>query len=106
MSIISTLGIPTSGSDVEINKAFKKAIMANHPDRGGDHETIIEILKAWEAFKAGILNTIVAPVITDFQTYESLRTRLEAALARNGGEPSRGSERIRDRMEELFGKSY
>ena len=106
MTITDILGSAINGSDTEINKAFKKAIMANHPDRGGDHETTIEILKAWEAFKAGTLKIIVAPVITDFQEYESLRTRLEAALARNGGEPSKGSERIRIRMEELFGKSY
>ena len=113
ISITGLLGISIDSSDDDIRKAFRRAILTNHPDRGGEHEKLIQILKAKDAFEAGIFNrpTTVTPddsapdlSTPDLRQYYGLRTRWEQALARNGGQPSRGSEYIRKRMEELLGK--
>lgn len=43
----SILGIPRSSSDDEIKKAYRKAAMKHHPDRGGDEKTFKEIEEAY-----------------------------------------------------------
>jgi DnaJ family protein A protein 2 len=42
------LGVATNCSDNDIKKAFKKAALKNHPDKGGDPEKFKEIKEAYE----------------------------------------------------------
>jgi DnaJ family protein A protein 2 len=42
------LGIEKSASDTDIKKAYRKAAMKNHPDRGGDEDTFKQINEAYE----------------------------------------------------------
>lgn len=48
MSYYSTLGLQPGASPEEIKKAFKKAAMKHHPDRGGDEATFKKINEAYE----------------------------------------------------------
>lgn len=47
-SLYDILGIPKTADTNEIKKAFKKAAMTHHPDKGGDPEKFKEIQKAHE----------------------------------------------------------
>lgn len=42
------LGVPRSASPDELKKAYKKAAMKNHPDKGGDPEKFKELAQAYE----------------------------------------------------------
>lgn len=42
------LGVPKSASEDEIKKAYRKAAMKNHPDKGGDPEKFKELGQAYE----------------------------------------------------------
>jgi len=42
------LGVSKDASDSEIKKAFRKAAMKNHPDKGGDPDKFKEINTAYE----------------------------------------------------------
>jgi len=42
------LGVEKTASEAEIKKAFRKAALQHHPDRGGDPEKFKEISKAYE----------------------------------------------------------
>ncbi|KFK26344.1 hypothetical protein AALP_AA8G235700 [Arabis alpina] len=43
------LGVPKTASPEDLKKAYKKAAIKNHPDKGGDPEKFKEIAKAYEA---------------------------------------------------------
>lgn len=45
------LGVGKDASADEIKKAFRKAAIANHPDRGGDEEKFKEVNEAYEVLK-------------------------------------------------------
>ena len=45
------LGIEPDSSLAAIRKAFRKLIMENHPDRGGDPEKARDIIAAYETVK-------------------------------------------------------
>lgn len=45
------LGVKKDASADEVKKAFRKAAIANHPDRGGDEEKFKEINEAYEVLK-------------------------------------------------------
>lgn len=47
-SLYDVLGVSKSADTTEIKKAFKKAAMTHHPDKGGDPEKFKEIQKAHE----------------------------------------------------------
>lgn len=51
MDYYSTLGVKKSASQDDIRKAYKKACMQHHPDRGGDEEKIKEINEAYNTLK-------------------------------------------------------
>jgi len=42
------LGVPKSASQDELKKAYRKAAMKNHPDKGGDPEKFKELAQAFE----------------------------------------------------------
>jgi len=48
MNYYSTLGVQPGASPDEIKKAFKKAAMKHHPDRGGDEAAFKQINEAYE----------------------------------------------------------
>lgn len=43
------LGVPKTCSARELSKAYRKAALKHHPDKGGDEDTFKEISKAYEA---------------------------------------------------------
>src|SRR5690348_1890330 len=45
------LGVPKSASADEIKKAFRRAAIEHHPDRGGDEAKFKEINEAYEVLK-------------------------------------------------------
>ncbi len=47
-NLYDTLGVSKSADTDEIKKAFKKAAMTHHPDKGGDPEKFKEVQKAYE----------------------------------------------------------
>lgn len=40
---LEVLGVPPGASAEEINKAFKRKVLENHPDRGGDPKKMVEL---------------------------------------------------------------
>jgi DnaJ-class molecular chaperone len=47
-SLYDILGISRSADTAEIKKAYRKLVMVHHPDKGGDHEMIQKINRAYE----------------------------------------------------------
>jgi DnaJ-class molecular chaperone len=45
------LGLASTATSSEIDKAYKRACMRFHPDRGGTNEDFIRISKAYKALK-------------------------------------------------------
>ncbi|AQK64131.1 Chaperone protein dnaJ 3 [Zea mays] len=42
------LGVPKSASQDDLKKAYRKAAIKNHPDKGGDPEKFKELAQAYE----------------------------------------------------------
>jgi len=51
MDYYQTLGVPRNASDSDLKKAYKKASMQHHPDRGGDEAKFKEINEAYSTLK-------------------------------------------------------
>lgn len=51
MDYYQTLGVPRNASDSDLKKAYKKASMQHHPDRGGDENKFKEINEAYSTLK-------------------------------------------------------
>ena len=51
MDYYSILGVPKNASEKDLKKAYKKASMQHHPDRGGDGETFKQINEAYSTLK-------------------------------------------------------
>lgn len=51
------LGVDVNASPADVKKAFARAALANHPDRGGDHEKMVQVNRAKEAFDAHFART-------------------------------------------------
>jgi DnaJ-class molecular chaperone len=48
MDYYSILGIPRNASPEQIKKAYKKASMQHHPDRGGNQDEFVKVQQAYE----------------------------------------------------------
>lgn len=46
-----TLGVSLSATEKEVKAAYRKKVMENHPDRGGDPEEFQKIQTAYEDYK-------------------------------------------------------
>ena len=51
MSYYSTLGVSSNATPQEIKKAYKKASMQHHPDRGGNSNEFVKIQEAYETLR-------------------------------------------------------
>ena len=51
MDYYNILGVDRNATDTELKKAYKKASMQHHPDRGGDENKFKEINEAYTALK-------------------------------------------------------
>ena len=49
--ISNLLNINTDSDEQTVRKAFRQAMMTNHPDRGGTHETMVTITAAYDEWK-------------------------------------------------------
>lgn len=46
----SVFGLKRSASDDDMKKAYRKAVMKAHPDKGGSNELFRKVREAWEFF--------------------------------------------------------
>ena len=51
MDYYSILGVPRTASEADLKKAYKKASMQHHPDRGGNAEKFKEVSEAYTTLK-------------------------------------------------------
>jgi DnaJ-class molecular chaperone len=51
MDYYSILGVPKNASEKELKKAYKKASMQHHPDRGGNEEEFKKVNEAYSTLK-------------------------------------------------------
>jgi DnaJ-domain-containing protein 1 len=47
----NVFGLKKSASNDDIKKAYRKAVLKAHPDRGGSNEAFRRIREAWDYFK-------------------------------------------------------
>jgi len=87
----NVLGIDKSASQDDIKRAYKKAAMSNHPDRGGDEATFKEISKAY-----AVLSNPEKRAIYDQHGEEALENMEQ------GGGPQAGANPF-DLFEQIFG---
>jgi DnaJ homolog subfamily B member 4 len=79
MNYYDRLGIAKSASSSQIKKAYHRAALKHHPDKGGDEDTFKEISKAYE-------------ILSDTDKRKLYDQYGEAAFANNGsGDPSTGT---------------
>jgi len=50
-SLLSLLGLPSFANLTDIKQRYRKLAQIHHPDHGGDHETFVEIVKAYDKLK-------------------------------------------------------
>jgi DnaJ-class molecular chaperone len=50
-SFYTTLGVPSAASPEEVKRAYKKAALQNHPDKGGDAAAFQRIQEAYDTLK-------------------------------------------------------
>ena len=50
-SYYDVLGVPRNATQGEIDKAYKEKAQTMHPDKGGEHESFIELSKAYDTLK-------------------------------------------------------
>jgi curved DNA-binding protein CbpA len=78
MNLYDILGVESGATPEQIKKAYRKLAMKHHPDKGGDHETMQQVQKAYDILsdedrraKYDAHGTVDGP---------SLRQRVEAML--------------------------
>ena len=49
----SVFGLKRSASDDDVKKAYRKAVLKAHPDKGGSNELFKKVREAWEYFTKG-----------------------------------------------------
>ena len=69
------LGVPeeTALSQAAIDKARKKALLINHPDKGGNHEQFLRLEEAYATFVAKLCSVITVPDFNDPNVIEEYR---------------------------------
>ena len=117
MSITELVGINGDMTQDEIKKAFRKAMMTNHPDRGGSHENMVIITQAWEQYKrtgnrtpyttttnntTNSTNTNTTPPNNKRMDYYMHRKAYyNTLLIKHDGVINRGMARIREELDTL-----
>lgn len=51
----NVFGLKKSASSEDMKKAYRKAVLKAHPDRGGTNEAFRKVREAWEYFKSVIM---------------------------------------------------
>jgi len=51
MNHYKTLGVSSTASDEEIKKAYRKAVIIHHPDKGGAPALFQQVQEAWEVLQ-------------------------------------------------------
>ncbi|CAL0329486.1 unnamed protein product [Lupinus luteus] len=87
------LGVSKSANEDEIKKAYKKAAMKNHPDKGGDPEKFKELSQAYE-------------VLSDPEKRDVYDQYGEDALKEGMGGGGGGGHNPFDIFESFFGASF
>jgi hypothetical protein len=54
----NVFGLKKSASNDDIKKAYRKAVLKAHPDRGGSNEAFRRIREAWDYFKSFISSSV------------------------------------------------
>ena len=107
MSITELVGINGDMTQDEIRKAFRKAMMTNHPDRGGSHETMVIITQAWEQYKRTGSRTqdtttnTTPPNNKRMDYYMHRKAYYNTLLVKHNGVMNRGMTRIREELDTL-----
>ena len=107
MSINELVGINGDMTQEEIKKAFRKAMMTNHPDRGGSHENMVVITQAWEQYKRTgnrtpyTTTTTTPPNNKRMDYYMHRKAYYNTLLIKHHGLINRGMAHIRAELDAL-----
>lgn len=50
--LLARFGLPITATAEDVKVKFRKLVMINHPDKGGEASKLIEIIEAYEALKS------------------------------------------------------